>query len=844
MKKQGKNQPNWKTISVQPHYSGKLKELDKLSKNIWWSWNSKAVELFKYINEDQTISDCIDPISMLKTVSHKRFDELEKDMTFIKLFDEVMSDFSDYISQSFDDKLPSIAYFSMEYGMANILKIYSGGLGVLAGDYLKQASDSRYDMVAVGLFYREGYFKQIISNQGDQDETYETQRFMDLPAELIKNDAGEAVTITAEMEGRKVYIQIWEVKVGRIKLYLLDTDRNDNSKADKSITKRLYGGDNENRLRQEIILGIGGIRALNLLNVKQEIYHLNEGHAAFTGIERLGNVMKEQNVTFNEAMELVRVSSLYTTHTPVPAGHDAFKESLMMQYMGDYPNRLGISWDRFINLGKETPNSKNEKFSMSILAANTSQDINGVSKLHGEVSRNQIFNTFWKDYFPEELHIGYVTNGIHYPTWTARDWQDLLKGKDGIPDFSKIYQVPSEDVWAIRKARKKQLIAYIKRVMDTVRVSRNENPKAIAKIKDTISENALTIGFARRFATYKRGNILFTDLERLDKIINNPKRPVQFIFAGKAHPNDGGGQSIIKEIVEISKRPEFIGKILFLENYDISLAKELVRGVDVWLNTPTRPLEASGTSGMKAVMNGVLNFSVLDGWWVEGYKEGAGWALSQDRTYKNQELQNEYDAEQIYKTLENEIIPLFYNYDERGIPGEWVKYIKKCMAEIAPEFTMKRMIDDYNERYYSKLHKRSKRHKADNNKIAKEVSAWKDYISSEWNKISLVSVDTAEITNHMLVTGHSYKSKLIININGLKVEDIGVEFLISESNATGELTITDVIECQLENSEGSIANYRIDYTPSKPGNLNYAFRLYPKNKELAHRQDCAIVKWL
>ncbi len=844
MKKQGKNQPNWKTISVQPHYSGKLKELDTLSKNIWWSWNSKAVELFKYINEDQTISDCIDPISMLKTVSHKRFDELEKDMTFIKLFDEVMSDFLEYINQPFDDKLPSIAYFSMEYGMANILKIYSGGLGVLAGDYLKQASDSRYNMVAVGLFYREGYFKQIISNQGDQDETYETQRFMDLPAELIKNDAGEAVTVTAEMEGRKVYIQIWEIKVGRIKLYLLDTDRNDNSKADKSITKRLYGGDNENRLRQEIILGIGGIRALNLLNIKQEIYHLNEGHAAFTGIERLGNVMKEQNVTFNEAVELVRVSSLYTTHTPVPAGHDAFKESLMMQYMGDYPNRLGISWDRFINLGKETPNSKNEKFSMSILAANTSQDINGVSKLHGEVSRHQIFNTFWKDYFPEELHIGYVTNGIHFPTWAARDWQDLLKGKDGIPDFSKIYQVPSEDVWAIRKASKKQLIAYIRRVMDTVRVSRNENPKAIAKIKDTISENALTIGFARRFATYKRGNLLFTDLERLDKIINNPKRPVQFIFAGKAHPNDGGGQSIIKEIVEISKRPEFIGKILFLENYDISLAKELVRGVDVWLNTPTRPLEASGTSGMKAVMNGVLNFSVLDGWWVEGYKKGAGWALSQDRTYKNQELQNEYDAEQIYKTLENEIIPLFYNYDERGIPGEWVKYIKKCIAEIAPEFTMKRMIDDYNERYYSKLHKRSKRHKADNNKIAKEVSAWKDYISSEWNKISLVSVDTTEITNHMLVTGHSYKSKLVININGLKVEDIGVEFLISESNAAGELRISDVIECQLEKSEGSIANYIINYTPTKPGNLNYAFRLYPKNKELAHRQDCAIVKWL
>ncbi len=838
-----KNLPNWKTFSVQPHYTGKLEVLDRLSKNIWWSWNYDAVNLFKYIKKDTTISDCIDPISMLKTVSHKRFEELEKDAVFIEMFEKVISRFKKYIETPFDENLPSIAYFSMEYGMAKVLKIYSGGLGVLAGDYLKQASDSKYNMVAVGLFYREGYFKQIISNQGDQDEIYETQRFMDTPAELVKDENGEAVTVFAEMEGRKVFIQIWKLQVGRITLYLLDTDRNDNSDKDKTITRRLYGGDNENRLRQEIILGIGGVKALNFLKVKQDVFHLNEGHAAFTVIERLRNIMQD-NISFNEAIELVRASSLFTTHTPVPAGHDAFKESLMMQYMGEYPNKLGITWERFINLGKETPNNKKEKFSMSVLAATTSQNINGVSKLHGEVSRKMIFNNFWKDYFPEELHIGYVTNGIHYPTWASADWQELMTDKDGTINFSNIYKTSSEEIWNIRKARKKQLIKYVNKLMDTVRVIRNENPKEIAKIKDTLNEKVLTIGFARRFATYKRGNLLFKDLARLSKIVNNPKQPVQFLFSGKAHPNDGGGQGIIKQIVEISKRPEFIGKILFLEDYDISLAKELVRGVDVWLNTPTRPLEASGTSGMKAVMNGVLNFSVLDGWWVEGYKEGAGWSLSQEKTYKSQELQDEYDAELIYKTFEDEIIPLYYNQNEKGIPEAWVKYIKKCIAEIAPEFTTKRMIDDYNERYYSKLKLRYEKVSANNFELAKEMAAWKTNIRNEWNKIQLISSDTSEIDNNMLVAGQTYKNSIVININGLNVKDVGVEFVISKSTPNGELEIESIIEANLEKNEGSVANYSVEFCPTNPGSLNYAFRVFPKNENLAHRQDCSIVKWL
>lgn len=838
------NRPNWKTISIQPHYSGRIKELDRLSKNIWWSWNHEAIKLFKYITEEDVLSDCIDPVNLLKSVSYKRFAALENDSVFISMYDRVLECFKKYIEQPYDATLPTIAYFSMEYGLTNILKIYSGGLGILAGDYLKQAGDSGYNMIGLGLFYREGYFKQMISMQGDQDEVYETQRFMDTPAELVRDEKEEAITCFVEMEGRKVYFQIWEIIVGRIKLFLLDTDRNDNTEDDRGITRRLYGGDNETRLKQELILGVGGVKAIKKMNIQKDVYHLNEGHAAFAGIERLIRLVKENGLLFNEAIEVVRSSTLFTTHTPVPAGHDAFEEDLLMRYMGDYPKKMGISWEQFMNLGKENIEAENQKFSMSFLAANTSLEINGVSLLHGEVSRNIIFNNFWKDYFPEELHIGYVTNGIHYPTWASDNWQKLLADTDGKPDFSKAYNTSSEEIWAVRTENKKRLVEYINELMDSFSISRNENPKEILKIKNTLNYKALTIGFARRFATYKRGNLLFKDIERLNKIVNNPDYPVQFIFAGKAHPNDGGGQSIIKEIVEISKRPEFLGKILFLENYDMSLAKELVRGVDVWLNTPIRPLEASGTSGMKALVNGVLNFSVLDGWWVEGYKEGAGWALAKDKTYLNQSLQNEYDSEQIYKILEEQIIPLYYKNNEKGLPEDWINHIKKSVAEIAPEFTTKRMIDDYNSRFYGKISSRYKQIKSDNYKKAKEIAGWKEIIKKDWHKIELVSIDTSAIHNNMLVAGQNYEGKIVININGLNADDVGVEFILSESVAGGELKINNVVEAELQKKENSIAYYSVNFSPVKPGSLNYAFRIYPKNKNLAHRQDCSVVKWL
>ncbi|NPA67557.1 MAG: glycosyltransferase family 1 protein [Chlorobi bacterium] len=837
-----KNLPDWHTVNIQPNYTGKLKKLEELSRNLWWSWNLEAVELFKYIAKDTSANSCTDPLAILKSVTQERFEELEKDTFFIKKFDKIYKKFETYMQTPFDKNLPSVAYFSMEYGISCILKIYSGGLGVLAGDYLKQASDSGYDMTGIGLFYRQGYFTQQISPNGDQDETYESQRFMDTPAELVKDKNGDALTVSIEADGRTIYAQIWKINVGRITLYLLDTDRNDNSDADKAITYRLYGGDNENRLKQEMVLGIGGIKTLNLLGIEKDIFHLNEGHAAFTALERLRQLTANNNLNFNEALEAVRASNLFTTHTPVPAGHDAFPEDLIMRYMGYYPEKLGISPEKFISLGKE--NDKSEKFSMSVLAAGTSQEINGVSKLHGEVSRKFIFNNMWPGYFPEELHIGYVTNGVHYSTWASKYWQKHLKKDTENPDFEEIYKMSDDEIWEIRKKQKQQLVNSIQNIIETVKISRNENPKHIIKIQNTFDKKVLTVGFARRFATYKRGNLIFKDLERLNKIINNPEFPVQFVFAGKAHPNDGGGKAIIKEITEISKRPEFIGKIIFLENYNLSLAKELIKGVDVWLNTPTRPLEASGTSGMKAVMNGVLNFSVLDGWWVEGYKENAGWALAQENTYKNEELQNEYDAEQIYQTLETEIIPLYYKRNNKGIPEGWVRYIKKCMSEIAPEFTTERMINDYKNKYYLKLKHRFGILSANNFEKAKEYAGWKEKIASEGEKIKTVSINVSELTNGTLIPGETYTGEVILDINGLKTEDIGVEMVISESAPSGELLITDIIPLKPEHSENSKVKYIFEFVPSKPGSVNYAFRMFAKHPLSAHRQDCPFVRWL
>jgi len=844
------NDPQWRSVIVQSTFPKNLEDLSVLANNLWWTWNYEAMELFQEIDE-KLWAKTQNPIAVLKGIRADRLKQLEQDPGFISRYNAVLKKYNEYMAAQPDEKTPRIAYFSMEYGLDDSLKIFSGGLGILAGDYLKEASDTNTNMVAVGFLYKYGYFKQALSIDGDQIAVYNPQNQSELPISPVLDANGNRVMIQVGMPGRLMHAQVWLVKVGRIKLYLMDTDVSENRDDDKSCTHALYGGNNENRLKQEMLLGIGGIRLLEAVGEKCDLFHCNEGHAAFINLERLRKLIKHENCSFPKALEIVRASSLYTTHTPVPAGHDSFPEDLMMTYLGQFPERLNLSWNEFMNLGRMYPDNNGEFFSMSNFAICTSCGINGVSRLHGEVSK-EMFKNLWPGYSVAESQIGYVTNGVHYGTWTAKVWQKLYQetfGKEFLNDksnssyWSRIYNVPDEKIWEIRQAQREKLITYAKEALRKSWTEKFEDPKKIVRVNQMLNKNTLTIGFARRFATYKRAYLLFTNLERLSKIVNNPDYPVQFVFAGKAHPQDKPGQDIIKEIVRISKLPEFLGKIVFLENYDMNLAKQLVQGVDIWMNTPTRPLEASGTSGMKAVMNGAMNFSVLDGWWCEGYREGAGWALPEKRTYQNQDLQNKLDSEMIYTTLENEIVPLFYDRDVDAIPHRWIQYFKKCVAEIAPEFTTKRMIDDYKERFYNKLGERAALLKKDNYKIVDEIVAWKQKVSETWDQIYVESVEIDK-SNEPFKLGEPYNGTIKVDLKGLQPEDIGFEFVLTEQNEAGE---RDIVKCHpftFSAMEGNLAVYTFTTTPNRSGIFNYGIRMYPTNKYLPYRQDFSYVRWI
>ena len=591
------NEPQWKSLTVKSRLPEQLKCLDELAHNMWWAWNYEARNMFKSLDEKLYEEVGHNPVLLLERLSYDRKEEIVKDATIMKNIKEVYDKFVAYMDVKPNTERPSVAYFSMEYGINQALKIYSGGLGMLAGDYLKEASDSNVDMCAVGFLYRFGYFTQSLSMDGQQIAKYDAQNFNSLPIERQLDENGVPVVVEVPYMNYTVHAYVWRVNVGRIKLYLLDTDNELNSEFDKPITHSLYGGDWENRLKQEILLGIGGILTLKKLGIKKEIYHCNEGHAALCNLQRLCDYV-EEGMTFNQAMELVRASSLYTVHTPVPAGHDYFDESLFGKYMGGYPAKLGITWDEFIGMGRQNPNDHGERFCMSTFACNTCQEIKGVSKLHGWVSQ-QMFAPLWKGYFPEENNVGYVTNGVHFPSWTATEWRKLydkyfdasfMGDQSNESIWHAIYNVPDAEIWETRMALKKKLIEYIREKFTQTWLRNQGDPARVVSLLERINPNALMIGFCRRFATYKRAHLLFTDLERLSKIVNDPDHPVLFFFSGKAHPADGAGQGLIKKIYEISQRPEFLGKIIFLEDYDMQLARRLVSGVDIWMNTPTRPL--------------------------------------------------------------------------------------------------------------------------------------------------------------------------------------------------------------------------------------------------------------
>lgn len=845
------NQVNWKEINVKTNLPEKLKKLEELAQNLWWVWNSDAKNIFRHIDEEAWKKAASNPIVLLNILSYDKLVELSNDKKFMATLNKVYDEFCAYMNEPKDTSKPSIAYFSMEYGLTEVLKIYSGGLGVLAGDYLKEASDCNVDMTAIGFLYRYGYFTQTLSMEGQQIANYEAQNFANLPIKQVKDSQDHPVVVEVPYPGRTVYAYIWQVSVGRINLYLLDTDNELNSEFDRSITHQLYGGDWENRLKQEIMLGIGGMLTLKKLGIKKQVYHCNEGHAALINVQRLVDHMTEYHLTFNQALELVRASSLYTVHTPVPAGHDSFDEGLFGKYMGEYPAKLGISWGEFIDMGREHPGS-DEKFSMSVFACNTCQEVNGVSWLHGKVSQ-KMFSPIWQGYFPEELHVSYVTNGVHLPTWTASEWKALYE-KNFTPGFYKdqsnmqiwkaIQDVPDDEIWEVRTTVKNKLIKYIREQFAETWLKNQGDPSRIVSILESINPDALIIGFGRRFATYKRAHLLFTDLERLEKIVNNPLGPVQFLFTGKAHPADGGGQGLIKRIVEISRMPQFLGKIIFLENYDMRLAKRLISGVDIWLNTPTRPLEASGTSGEKAQMNGVLNFSVLDGWWLEGYVKGAGWALTEKRTYENQAQQDQLDAATIYRMLENEIIPMYYAKNSKGYSPEWIQTIKNSISQITPRFTTKRMMDDYFERFYNKMAKRSAYLQANHCAKAKEIVAWKEDVAANWDNIEVLKVSTSDQLTHNPLVGENYNLSVEIDVKDMKTHGIGIELVTVKSEQNNQDRLYDVAEMSLIKSEGSKLTFALNYQLDYAGPFKYAFRMFPKNDELPHRQDFCYVRWI
>lgn len=842
---------NLKKLFIEAKLPDNLQPLEVMGHNLWWSWDAEATKLFRSIWPEKWEEANYNPLTIIRMLNSFQTKELSENKSFVEQVNRVYRRFQSYMEVPFNSDKPSVTYFSMEYGLHISLRLYSGGLGVLAGDFLKEASDEAVDMNAIGLLYRYGYFQQQISLYGDQISDYPPQKFTELPLTPARDEQGEWVKISIQLQNRTVFAKIWVLKVGRINLFLLDADIDENAWEDRSLTHQLYGGDNEHRLKQEILLGIGGVKALEAMGVKSDIYHCNEGHAAFMGLERVRSIMQREQVHFDSALEKVRSSSLFTTHTPVPAGHDHFSTDLIQSYFNHYAGELGLSMDRFMALGKIQPDNLEEDFSMSHLAIRLSKQVNGVSKLHGQVSR-EMFEVLYPGYIAEEVHIGHVTNSVHYPTWIAESLNVLYQdhfGKDFLMDQSnpsrwgKIMEVADQQLYDIRTALKRRLLTKLEEQLKEDLLKRGEHPSAIFKTIKGIQPNALVVGFARRFATYKRAHLLFSDLERLAQLVNHPEKPVLFLFSGKAHPADKGGQALIKHIIEVSRKPEFLGKIIFLEGYNMELAKYLVQGVDVWLNTPTRPLEASGTSGMKAALNGVVNFSVLDGWWAEGYRPDAGWALQLERTYKDQSLQDQLDAENLYNIFETEIVPTYFDKNEDGVPIRWINYVKHIIADVAPHFTMKRMMDDYFEYFYQPL-KSNYQALCNQKNTIEDFVQWKGDIQEKWEGLRRTDIRLMDTENESLVLGEPFDATLELYLNGIDAQSIGLEVVLFRRIDEHKLELKTSQPMELKEVGQGTAIFTCQYIPEYAGVLEYGFRVYPQHPLLAHRQDLPLVKWV
>lgn len=845
---------------VSPSLPKELEPLLEITKNFWWCWNQKAVNLLRTIDIDNYDEKDHNPIRILGESSQECFYNMLHDDAAMMNLAEVYDEFKTYMNQetwyaSLDDSQKTenekIAYFSFEYGLHESLPNYSGGLGILSGDHLKSASDLGLPFIAVGLLYRKGYFRQYLNADGWQQEYDIENDFFNLALEKVLDSNGETMKVDVDLPGRKVYAQIWKANVGRIQLYYLDANIEENSVEDRDITAQLYGGNLETRIQQEILLGIGGIKALKKLGIKPTIYHMNEGHSAFLSLERIRQVMIDDKLDRKTAREVVFSSNVFTTHTPVPAGNDVFPIEMMQKYFVDYIKQIDMSMEEFLKLGKIDPNNQKEDFCMTVLALNLSAENNGVSELHGHVSR-EMWKDIWKGVPAKELPIDSITNGIHTLSWISFDMQNLLDRYLGprwrtkpleYGIWERVQKIPDAELWRTHERRKERLIDFCRERLKAQIINRGFTKNEINHAEQILTPEALTIGFARRFAAYKRGTLLFRDIERLKKIISNPHRPVQIIFAGKAHPHDNGGKELIKNIAEICRREEFRDHIVFLEDYDINVARYMVQGVDVWLNNPRRPLEASGTSGMKVPPNGGLNFSILDGWWDEAYDGQNGWAIGNREEYTDLEYQDEVESNALYNVLENEIIPLYYERGRDDIPRQWVTAMKWSMQTVCPQFSTNRMVADYFNKFYTNASRRYINMTSDDFKKSKELKSWKDNIYSKWSKVSFENT-MSEMPSRNLQVGSKFEVKTIVNLGNIAPDSVRVELYHGKLSMKDEITEPTIVEMK---HSSDLGNGRHSFIGSlecvNTGQSGYAIRMYPYHKDLGYKFDMKMIIW-
>ncbi len=850
----GKLQFQVDSFQVQPSLPEELKGLRELAYNLLWSWDEPLREIFRRLDRDLWEETYHNPVLMLGSISQERLLTMARDDSFLAFFNRGYEKFTAYMKEAtwwdkrHGEERPTIAYFSAEFGLAESLPIYSGGLGVLSGDHLKTASDLGIPLIGVGLLYQQGYFRQYLTPDGWQQERYPANDFYNLPMEPVRTEDGKPLCVEVMMAGTRLKIKVWKIQVGRVPLYMMDTNLPENPREMQNITDQLYGGDRETRIRQEIVLGMGGLRALRALGIRPTVCHMNEGHSAFLGLERIREYMEEAGVTFHEALEAAKAGAVFTTHTPVPAGFDVFPPDLMEKYFGDYIRSVKISREELLALGRGNPVDAQEAFNMAVLAVRSSSYANGVSQLHGQVSR-ALFHKYLPNLPVQEVPITSITNGIHIRSWVSNEMATLFDRYLGPEWWSKpadywvwekVAEIPDEELWATHERRRERMVSIVRRRMVAQMERRGASQSELHKARGVLDTRSLTIGFARRFATYKRGTLLLRDLERAKKILLHPSMPVQVVFAGKAHPRDNEGKELIKQICAYCQQEELRRHLVFVEDYDLHVARYLVHGVDVWLNTPRRPMEASGTSGMKVLANGGLNMSILDGWWCEGYRPDAGWAIGVGEEYQDTSYQDAVESNALYNLLENEVAPLFYRRDEDGLPRGWIAKVKNSMRLLCPQFSTNRMLNEYAERFYLPAARFSAHMTANKLERARQLGRWKQAVQQGWPQ---VRIESLEAPDGLPMVGQGLEVQAKVRLGPIEPKDVSVELYYGPLSAERQITEPRTVQMRWRSSQDGVHFYTGVIPCERSGLHGYTARAIPSHSDIMHPGATGLVAW-